>query len=138
MNKNFFKWCIFILVNIFFSISLCYAYNNSNLTEKDFIKINQRIQDTFFLKKRLQRDVQKKIEPYLKCGTSLMRLAKRFPEMEGIRPSVKRHPKSTNGNPQYLLTYKGKAAIPGGRKINRIVRVTATDRGKIVRMSTSK
>lgn len=59
-----------------------------------------------------------------------------FPEMKGVRPTVKRQP-GGNGA-QFLLVYKGQAALPGGRRMMRIVRVVADERGSIVRMSTSR
>ena len=59
-----------------------------------------------------------------------------FPEMKGVNPSVKRQ--GNNGKEQYLLVYKGKAELPGGRSISRIVRVVADEGGSILRMSTSR
>ncbi|TET38661.1 MAG: hypothetical protein E3J69_01170 [Anaerolineales bacterium] len=64
-------------------------------------------------------------------------VGKKFPEMKSVRPSV-REQSNTKGNVQFLLTYKGKAELPGGRKISRIVRVVADERGRIIKMSTSK
>jgi hypothetical protein len=61
-----------------------------------------------------------------------------FPEMKGVHPTVKRQ-KDKNGHvAQILLTYKGKAVLPGGKTIKRIVRVVANERGQIQKMSTSK
>ncbi len=64
-------------------------------------------------------------------------VGKKFPEMDRVRPSVSKQA-SREGNVQFLLTYKGKAELPGGRKISRIVRVVADERGRIIKMSTSK
>jgi hypothetical protein len=64
-------------------------------------------------------------------------IAKKFPEMTGKRPVVRRQT-IPNGSHQYLLTYKGHANLPGGRKLSRIVRVVADERGRILRISTSK
>ena len=44
----------------------------------------------------------------------------------------------TKGDVEFLLTYKGKVELPGGRKISRIVRVVADERGRIIKMSTLK
>jgi hypothetical protein len=63
-------------------------------------------------------------------------VSRSFPEMRGVRPSVKRQGKGKDE--QYLLVYQGKAELPGGRSINRIVRVVADERGSILRMSTSR
>lgn len=60
-----------------------------------------------------------------------------FPEMNGVRPSV-RQQGGKNGHAQYLLIFKGKSELPGGKTINRIVRVVADESGKIIRMSTSR
>ncbi len=62
---------------------------------------------------------------------------KQFPEMSGKKPTVSRESLS-NGTFRYLLVYRGQANLPGGRTLDRIVRVTADDRGRILRMSTSK
>jgi hypothetical protein len=59
-----------------------------------------------------------------------------FPEMDGVVPTVRAQPGSDTG--QYQLTYKGKAALPGGKSLTRIVRVVADDRGRILRISTSR
>ena len=64
-------------------------------------------------------------------------VGKKFPEMNQSKPSVRKQ-SSTKGDVQFLLTYKGKVELPGGRKISRIVRVVADERGRIIKMSTSK
>lgn len=64
---------------------------------------------------------------------------RKFPEMKGIHPDVKAERKAgREGRDRFVLTYKGKAALPGGGNITRIVRVVADQRGRILRMSTSK
>jgi hypothetical protein len=65
-------------------------------------------------------------------------VTRKFPEMDGVRPTVKPQ-KTKNGDlAQILLTYKGKAVLPGGKTIKRIVRVVANQHGQIKKMSTSK
>lgn len=64
-------------------------------------------------------------------------VAKQFPEMAGVQPSVRRQESAGDAN-HFLLVYKGKAELPGGRQLTRIVRVVADERGRIVRMSTSR
>jgi len=66
------------------------------------------------------------------------KVSKQFPEMKSVRPSVRSQSSSKNGNQRYTLTYKGKAALPGGREISRIVRVVTDENGKVFKMSTSK
>jgi hypothetical protein len=58
--------------------------------------------------------------------------------MAGVKPTVRKQEIGKRGEKQYLLTFKGKADLPGGRKINRIVRVVADERGRILKLSTSK
>ena len=65
-------------------------------------------------------------------------VAEKFPEMKGVNPTVRRGPQPKDGDQRYTLTYKGKADLPGGRKISRIVRVIADEEGRILRISTSK
>jgi hypothetical protein len=65
-------------------------------------------------------------------------VVRKFPEMAGIRPSVKHQSGKGGEVAQILLTYKGKAELPGGKTIKRIVRVVANERGQIKKISTSK
>jgi hypothetical protein len=65
-------------------------------------------------------------------------VAKKFPEMVGVRPAIRRQGNSSSEDPCFVLTYRGKAELPGGRKMSRIVRVVADERGRVIRMSTSK
>ena len=60
-----------------------------------------------------------------------------FPEMDGVSPSVRGQSESPDAA-QFVLTYKGKAPLPGGKTLTRIVRVVADDRGRILRISTSR
>jgi hypothetical protein len=64
-------------------------------------------------------------------------IRKSFPEMANVKPKVSAQSKSpTDGT--YLLTYKGKAQLPGGKNIDRIVRVVADNRGRILKITTSR
>jgi hypothetical protein len=62
---------------------------------------------------------------------------KSFPELANVKPKVSAQSKSVSDS-TYLLTYKGKAQLPGGRSIERIVRVVADSRGRILKMTTSR
>lgn len=62
-------------------------------------------------------------------------VSKTFPEMRGVRPTVRRE---SGDDSRFLLTFKGKADLPGGKKLSRIVRVVADERGRILRISTSR
>ncbi len=63
-----------------------------------------------------------------------------FPEVAGVQPKVRRQSgggsKSTAAT--YLITYQGKSKTADGKSITRIVRVTANDSGKIIKISTSR
>jgi hypothetical protein len=66
---------------------------------------------------------------------------RQFPEVRDARPVVQDQPAAkgpTNGDNRYLLTFKGRGQGPGGQTINRIVRVVADGRGKVVKISTSR
>lgn len=65
-------------------------------------------------------------------------VTRKFPEMAGVQPSVKQQKTRSGEVAQILLTFKGKAVLPGGKTIKRIVRVVANERGQIQKISTSK
>jgi hypothetical protein len=62
---------------------------------------------------------------------------KNFPELSGSPPQVSM-PKTPGPDATYILTYKGNATQPDGKRIPRSVRVVANAQGKILRMSTSR
>ena len=66
------------------------------------------------------------------------KVSRQFPEMKSVHPSVKAESNASNSKQKFSLTYKGKANLPNGRTIRRIVRVVADENGKVLRMSTSK
>jgi len=57
----------------------------------------------------------------------------RYPEVSGKRPRPQEY-----GNNQYLLVFHATASLPGGKKMDRTVRVVASAEGKIQKMSSSK
>lgn len=61
-----------------------------------------------------------------------------FPELNGVKPAVRRQDTPGNGASQFLLTYKGVAELPGGKQMKRIVRVVADEDGHVIRISTSR
>ncbi len=64
---------------------------------------------------------------------------KRFPEIAGNRPKVKAQNSPANeGNVQYLLVLQGFRSTVDGKVINRIVRVVVSEKGKIVKITTSR
>ena len=58
---------------------------------------------------------------------------KNFPEMSGKAPTQKPH-----GAGQTLFIFKGEAKVPGGRTMDRTVRVVADEQGNIIKMTTSR
>jgi hypothetical protein len=62
------------------------------------------------------------------------RAAREFPELSGASAEVK--PQSGSG--RYLVILRGHVELPGGRRLERIVRATVDDRGRIVKWSTSR
>jgi hypothetical protein len=58
---------------------------------------------------------------------------RKFPELQGARPSVK---SQTTGN--FLLVFSSKGKTEDGKSITRTVRVTASESGKIIKLSTSR
>jgi hypothetical protein len=44
----------------------------------------------------------------------------------------------TRSGLRFRLTYKGRVEIPGGRTMKRVTHVLVDERGKVLRMSTSK
>jgi hypothetical protein len=70
---------------------------------------------------------------------------RRYPEVSGIKPTVRKQslPKSAQSKiiatkSNFLLTYKKNSRGPMGKSIPRWVRVVATPKGKIVKITTSK
>jgi hypothetical protein len=77
-------------------------------------------------------------DKYLKSISS--KVSRQFPEVAKSKPKVQRQssPESKSSSSTYLITYRGKAKTADGKSINRIVRVTANDRGKIIKITTSR
>ena len=69
---------------------------------------------------------------------------RQFPEIKNVRPSVQNSPDAISAKTlgavqsRFLLTFKGKGQGPGGQAILRIVRVVADERGKVLKISTSR
>jgi hypothetical protein len=66
------------------------------------------------------------------------KVTRQFPEMKSVHPTVRSQSKSGDRKEEFLLVYKGNVELPGGRKMSRVVRVVADEKGNVVRMSTSK
>ena len=66
------------------------------------------------------------------------KVAQRFPEVARAKPKVQQQTGSGKNNSNFLLIYKANVKGPGGEKIRRNVRVVATTKGKIIKMTTSR
>lgn len=56
----------------------------------------------------------------------------RFPELRGVKPRIQKQEKNT------LLTYQAKITLPDEHTINRSVRVVVSERGEIIKISSSR
>ena len=66
---------------------------------------------------------------------------RQFPEVNHAAPVVQDQSGAKalgGGSERYLLTFRGRGQGPGGQAIHRIVRVVADDRGKVIKVSTSR
>jgi hypothetical protein len=63
-----------------------------------------------------------------------------FPDVKGARPNVQAQAgaKTPNSAQRFVLTFKSNGAGPSGKTIPRIVRVVADERGKVLKISTSR
>ena len=60
----------------------------------------------------------------------------KHPDLKGVKPKIT--PREGDKSSDTLLIYQKKVSGPGGKKINRIVRAVADEKGKIKKISTSK
>lgn len=58
---------------------------------------------------------------------------RQFPEVRGARPSISSLP-----GDKFQLIFKGKGETPDGKLVNRTVRVTTSENGKILKLTTSR
>lgn len=81
------------------------------------------------------------MEPKLVKSISIQ-VYRRFPEVAEKKPKVRLQstPKGKDQTTQvtYLLTYQTKAEVQGGKTLNRYVRVVADQKGKILKITTSR
>ena len=70
---------------------------------------------------------------------------RKFPELTGVIPSVNKQSipntkksSKTNHTYSYLLTYKSVVSMPGGHTMHKIVRVVVNNKGKVLKMTSSK
>jgi hypothetical protein len=67
---------------------------------------------------------------------------RRFPEVSGSKPRVQTQPLPARGTAKsasnYLLIFRGSGAAEDGRSISRTVRVVTDERGRILKVTTSR
>jgi hypothetical protein len=64
------------------------------------------------------------------------RVYRRFPEMQGVRPSIQRQ--QAQGQDRFLLRFQTVVPLEDGARLPSIVRVVATADGKILKMTSSR
>jgi hypothetical protein len=64
------------------------------------------------------------------------RVYRRFPEMKGVRPSVKRQ--QAKGQDRFLLRFETTVSLEGGARMSSTVRVVANGDGRILKMTSSR
>jgi hypothetical protein len=62
---------------------------------------------------------------------------KRFPEVDGAVPKIIPQPVQ-GSHANYLFTFKGSGTTEDGKSIQRLVRVVASEKGKIIKVTTSR
>ncbi len=66
----------------------------------------------------------------------------RFPEVKGAAPKIQAQESVSSGSSHpsanFLFVFHGKGVTANGKTIPRTVRVVVTERGKIVKMTTSR
>ncbi len=62
----------------------------------------------------------------------------RFPEMSGSQPKVQAQSLGAQKDASYLLTFRSNAKTADGKALTNIVRVVASDTGKIIKITTSR
>ncbi len=66
---------------------------------------------------------------------------RQFPEVKGVAPSVQNQSAAKSSGSalgRIVLTFRGSGRGPTGQAIQRIVRVVADERGKVIKISTSR
>jgi hypothetical protein len=64
------------------------------------------------------------------------RVYRRFPEMKGIRPSIRRQ--QARGEDRFLLRFETMISLEGGARMPATVRVVTSADGKILKMTSSR
>jgi hypothetical protein len=64
---------------------------------------------------------------------------RRFPEVAGSQPKVRlQSGPQSGGSRTFVITFRGSGTASNGKSIPRLVRVTANEQGKILKVTTSR
>ncbi len=58
-----------------------------------------------------------------------------FPDLKGVKPQMQKMTGPGSGN--ILVIFKGSSKTASGKSLPRVVRVVATETGKVIKMTTS-
>ena len=78
---------------------------------------------------------------HTQIDTIARQVYRQFPEVRDVRPAVQSQAGAKAvgaASGWYLLTFRGRGQAPGGQSIIRIIRVVADERGKVLKISTSR
>lgn len=73
--------------------------------------------------------------------TVCQKIYARFPNLRGVRPKVERQRVTGNADPamlRYLLVFKTQSVAADGKTMLFAVRVVADDKGRILKLTTSR
>jgi len=69
------------------------------------------------------------------------KIYKKYPGVDGVSPSIQEKSRKTKKEKEeitFLLTYQSKTVQENGRNFTQKIKVTVSEKGKILRISTSK
>jgi len=69
--------------------------------------------------------------------TICSQIYRRFPEVAGAKPRIQTQ-KTAETDANYLLVFRGSSMTQDGKTMPRTVRVVVTERGKILKVTTSR
>jgi hypothetical protein len=61
-----------------------------------------------------------------------------FPELNGCQPRIQYQAEDKSGKSCYLFIFRGKGVTEDGKSIQRMVRTTVNEQGKILKVTTSR
>jgi len=70
--------------------------------------------------------------------TICSQIYRRFPEVAGAKPRIQTQKTAAETDANYLLIFRGTSKTQDGKTMPRMVRVVVTERGKILKVTTSR